>query len=78
MAENIKWLKENYLNSKVIVSAHNYHIAKLNSDRMGYCINEAYADDFVNFGFAFMKVLILQVLMGRSVPIIQKKQVPEH
>ncbi|MGI9581244.1 erythromycin esterase family protein [Chryseobacterium sp. RRHN12] len=53
MAENIKWLKENYLNSKVIVSAHNYHIAKLNSDRMGYWINEAYADDFVNFGFAF-------------------------
>lgn len=53
MAENVKWLKENYLNSKVIVSAHNYHIAKLNSDRMGYWINETYADDFVNFGFAF-------------------------
>ncbi|WP_312993541.1 erythromycin esterase family protein [Chryseobacterium flavum] len=53
MAENIKWLKENYLNSKVIVSAHNYHTAKLNSDRMGYWINETYADDFVNFGFAF-------------------------
>ncbi|MDW9380385.1 erythromycin esterase family protein [Chryseobacterium sp. JV558] len=53
MSENIKWLKENYLNSKVIVSAHNYHIAKLNSDRMGYWINEMYGQDFVNFGFAF-------------------------
>lgn len=53
MAENIKWLKENYLNSKVIVSAHNYHVAKLNSDRMGYWINEMYDKDFVNFGFAF-------------------------
>ncbi|WP_185290639.1 erythromycin esterase family protein [Chryseobacterium lactis] len=53
MAENIKWLKENYLNSKVIVSAHNYHIAKLNSDRMGNWINEMYDKDFVNFGFAF-------------------------
>lgn len=53
MAENIKWLKENYLNSKVIVSAHNYHIAKLNSDRMGYWLNEMYDKDFVNFGFAF-------------------------
>lgn len=53
MAENVKWLKENYLNSKVIVSAHNYHIAKLNSDRMGYWINEMYGQDFVNFGFAF-------------------------
>lgn len=53
MAENVKWLKENYLNSKVIVSAHNYHIAKLNSDRMGYWINEMDNKDFVNFGFAF-------------------------
>lgn len=53
MAENVKWLKENYLNSKVIVSAHNYHIAKLNSDRMGYWINEMDNNDFVNFGFAF-------------------------
>lgn len=53
MAENIKWLKENHLNSKVIVSAHNYHIAKLNSDRMGYWINEIDDTDFVNFGFAF-------------------------
>jgi len=53
MAENVKWLKENYLNSKVIASAHNYHIAKLNSDRMGYWINEMYGQDFVNFGFAF-------------------------
>lgn len=53
MAENVKWLKENHLNSKVIVSAHNYHIAKLNSDRMGYWINEMYGQDFVNFGFAF-------------------------
>lgn len=53
MAENVKWLKENYLNSKVIVSAHNYHIAKLKSDRMGYWINEMYGNDFVNFGFAF-------------------------
>jgi erythromycin esterase len=53
MAENVKWLKENYLNSKVMVSAHNYHIAKLNSDRMGYWINEMYGQDFVNFGFAF-------------------------
>ncbi|WP_228390806.1 erythromycin esterase family protein, partial [Chryseobacterium contaminans] len=47
MAENIKWLKENYLDSKVIVSAHNYHIAKLNSDRMGYWLNEMYDKDFV-------------------------------
>lgn len=53
MAENVKWLKENHLNSKVIVSAHNYHIAKLNSDRMGYWVNEMYNKDFVNFGFAF-------------------------
>ncbi|MBP2618122.1 erythromycin esterase family protein [Chryseobacterium jejuense] len=53
MAENIKWLKENYLNSKVIASAHNYHIAKLKSDRMGYWLNEMYDKDFVNFGFAF-------------------------
>lgn len=53
MAENVKWLKENHLNSKVIASAHNYHIAKLNSDRMGYWINEMYGQDFVNFGFAF-------------------------
>ncbi|MGN7705840.1 erythromycin esterase family protein [Chryseobacterium sp. 22543] len=53
MAENVKWLKENYLNSKVIVSAHNYHIAKLNSERMGYWMNEMHDNDFVNFGFAF-------------------------
>lgn len=53
MAENVQWLKENHLNSKVIVSAHNYHIAKLNSDRMGYWLNEMYDKDFVNFGFAF-------------------------
>lgn len=53
MAENVKWLKENHLNAKVIVSAHNYHIAKLKSDRMGYWLNEMYDKDFVNFGFAF-------------------------
>jgi erythromycin esterase len=53
MAENVKWLKENYLNSKVIVSAHNYHIAKLNSEKMGYWMNEMHDNDFVNFGFAF-------------------------
>lgn len=53
MAENVKWMKENYQNSKVIVSAHNYHVAKLKSDRMGYWINDMYGNDFVNFGFAF-------------------------
>lgn len=53
MAENVKWMKENYQNSKIIVSAHNYHVAKLKSDRMGYWIHEMYDKDFVNFGFAF-------------------------
>ena len=36
MAENIKWLSNKNPNSKLIVSAHNYHIAKLNPERMGY------------------------------------------
>ncbi|BAP32963.1 erythromycin esterase [Chryseobacterium sp. StRB126] len=65
MAENIKWIKENYLNSKVIVSAHNYHIAKLKSDRMGYWLNERYDNDFVNFGFAFYEGTYSASMDGR-------------
>lgn len=65
MAENVKWLKDNYLNSKVIVSAHNYHIAKLKSDRMGYWINEMYDKDFVNFGFAFYEGTYSASIDGR-------------
>lgn len=55
MAENVNWMMKNNLNPKLIVSAHNYHISKLNSERMGYYINEKYKNDYVNFGFAFYK-----------------------
>lgn len=53
MAENIKWLTNKNPNSKLIVSAHNYHIAKLNPERMGYWINQDSVNNYINFGFAF-------------------------
>lgn len=53
MAENINWIMENNKNPKLILSAHNYHISKLNSERMGYYVNEEFKNDYVNFGFAF-------------------------
>lgn len=52
MADNVKWITDYYPNSKVIVSAHNYHVSKLNPDRMGFWINQNFRD-FVNIGFAF-------------------------
>lgn len=55
MADNIIWMMKNNLNPKLIVSAHNYHISKLNSERMGYYIYEKFKNDYVNFGFAFYK-----------------------
>ncbi|MDP9956141.1 erythromycin esterase [Epilithonimonas hungarica] len=55
MAENVSWIMKNNLNPKLIVSAHNYHISKLNKQRMGFYINEKFKNDYVNFGFAFYK-----------------------
>lgn len=53
MAENIDWIKQNYNPSKVIVSAHNFHVSKENYLSMGFHINKKYQNDYVNFGFAF-------------------------
>lgn len=53
MAENIDWIKQNYNPSKVIVSAHNFHVSKENPLSMGYHLNQKYHNDYVNFGFAF-------------------------
>ncbi|SEM32268.1 erythromycin esterase [Chryseobacterium taichungense] len=53
MAENIDWIKQNYTPSKIIVSAHNFHVSKENSFSMGFHINKKYQNNYVNFGFAF-------------------------
>lgn len=53
MAENVDWIKQNYNPSKVIISAHNFHVSKENRSSMGYNINEKYQNDYINFGFAF-------------------------
>lgn len=53
MAENVDWIKQNYVPSKVILSAHNYHVSKGDSRSMGYHVNQKYHKDYVNFGFAF-------------------------
>jgi erythromycin esterase len=53
MAENIDWIKQNYNPSKVIVSAHNFHVSKENYLSMGFHINKKYQNDYVNFGFTF-------------------------
>lgn len=53
MAENIKWIYENYENPKIIVSAHNFHISKWNKIMMGNHLNEEFGENYVNFGFAF-------------------------
>lgn len=53
MAENIDWIKQNYTPSKVIVSAHNFHISKENYLSMGFHLNKKNQGDYVNFGFAF-------------------------
>lgn len=53
MAENVDWIKQNYNPSKVIISAHNFHVSKENRSSMGYHINEKYQNDYINFGFAF-------------------------
>lgn len=55
MAENIDWIKQNYTPSRVIVSAHNFHVSKENSSSMGYHVNKKYQSDYVNFGFAFFE-----------------------
>ncbi|WHF51027.1 erythromycin esterase family protein [Chryseobacterium gotjawalense] len=55
MAENVDWIKQNYNPSKVIVSAHNFHVSKENSLSMGYHINQKYQNNYVNFGFAFFE-----------------------
>lgn len=53
MAENIKWLMKNNQDSKIIVSAHNYHVSKLDKSKMGYWLHKDYLDDYKNIGFAF-------------------------
>lgn len=53
MSENINRIAENYDNSKVIVSAHNSHISKLNSSKMGFHLDKIFGNNYVNFGFAF-------------------------
>ncbi|WP_345989363.1 erythromycin esterase family protein [Chryseobacterium sp. Chry.R1] len=55
MAENIDWIKQNYTPSRVIVSAHNFHVSKENSSSMGFHVNKKYQSDYVNFGFAFFE-----------------------
>src|SRR5690606_19856995 len=53
MYQNVDWIKQNNISSKLIVSAHNFHVSKENSRSMGFHINQKYQDDYVNFGFAF-------------------------
>ncbi len=53
MAENVDWIKQNYIPCKLIVSAHNSHVSKGNSHLMGYHINQKNQNNYVNFGFAF-------------------------
>lgn len=52
MAQNVKWIADHYPNSKVIVSAHNYHVSKLDTKRMGFWVKKDF-EDYINFGFAF-------------------------
>ena len=53
MAENIKWIYENYNNPKIIASAHNFHISKWSKVMMGNHLDKEFGENYVNFGFAF-------------------------
>ncbi|WP_300675582.1 erythromycin esterase family protein [Soonwooa sp.] len=53
MAQNIKWIANEKPNSKLIVSAHNNHISKSGSDKMGHWLAQDFGSDYINFGFAF-------------------------
>jgi erythromycin esterase-like protein len=57
MAENVKWIAEHNPGAKLVIWAHNGHVAHsvfggLNHP-MGMYLRETFKDDFVNFGFSF-------------------------
>ena len=53
MAENIKWIYENYENPKIIVSAHNFHISKWNKIMMGNHLNEEFGENYALLSHCF-------------------------
>jgi erythromycin esterase len=54
MAENVKWILEENPNAKIVLWAHNGHVATQNSYKpMGAFLREMYGSQMVVLGFAF-------------------------
>jgi erythromycin esterase-like protein len=56
MAENLKWIADHCHGGKVVVWAHNGHVAYGRTGSfvpMGYYLRQMFGKEFVNFGFAF-------------------------
>ena len=63
MAKNLKWIKDNYKNSKVIIWAHNGHV-KRNKYTMGSYMNEEGLEAYV-IGFSVYKGFYTAIANGK-------------
>jgi erythromycin esterase len=70
MADNIKWILDENPNAKIVLWAHNGHVAAQAAERigsyrpMGAALREMYGSQMVVFGFAFNQGSFQAVNMG--------------
>lgn len=69
MAENIKWILDNNPGAKIVVWAHNGHVATLSSggyQTMGILLRKMFGAQMVVFGFAFNQGSFQAVELGKG------------
>lgn len=69
MADNIKWIADQNPKAKMIVWAHNMHIANTGyagTGSMGGYLRKVFGDQLLNFGFAFNQGAFQAVEMGKG------------
>jgi erythromycin esterase len=69
MAQNIKWILDHNPNAKIVLWAHNGHVAKnyvWSYKTMGSSLHEMFGDQMVVFGFAFNEGSFQAVEQGKG------------
>jgi hypothetical protein len=69
MAENVKWILDQNPQAKIVLWAHNGHVAKgaiRSYEPMGASLREKYGDQMVVFGFSFGEGSFQAVEMGKG------------
>jgi erythromycin esterase len=65
MAENVAWIQKQNPDAKIVLWAHNYHVAK-HEGAMGWHLERKFGDDYVAIGFATARGTYQAIAQGRG------------